>query len=226
VKAFVFIQARMGSFRLPGKALKEIDSKPLLQYCIERLQLTFGANLVVLTSVEKKDDVLENWCKENKVHVYRGSERNVLERYFFAAKEFDADHIIRATGDNPLVEPYFAKNLLNEHINLGADYSSNKSEIGSNLPDGLGVEIFTKATLEKLNYLSSSSHHFEHVNEYLLENKSDFKIYKDVNQCGLIDKSDIRLTVDTEGDFLAMKKIISKEEFSLTMDFINLMSLL
>ena len=215
----------MGSSRLPGKTLKILENKPLIMQVINRLKLIKNCTIVLLTSDTTKDDILESWCNENGILCFRGSEDNVLERYYLASKYYKADNILRATGDNPLVEPYFANELLEKHIEFEADYSSNKSEVGSNLPDGLGIEIFTFNALEISMNKSSQEHHFEHVNEYILENKKDFKIYKDVNVGGLVDKSHIRLTVDTKEDFERVEKIFKNKKFSIDLDYTELLEI-
>ena len=224
MKNLIFLQARMGSSRLPGKTLKILKDKPLIEYVVKRLSIS-EIDVVILTSNLKKDDILEKWCNDNNVKCFRGSEDNVLERYYEAAKFYQADNIIRATGDNPLVEPYFTKNLLKKHIEYNVDYSSNKSEIGSNLPDGLGVEIFTFEALENSIKYSTKSHHFEHVNEYILENKDKFKIYKACNCGGFIDKSNIRLTVDTKEDFEKMQNIFNLLEFDISIKYDKLLEI-
>ncbi len=225
MRSFIFLQARMGSSRLPGKTLKLLYDKPLLSYAIERLSL-IGVKIVVLTSNLAKDDILEAWCMEHNIECFRGSEESVLERYYEAAKFYRADHIIRATGDNPLVEPYFAKTLLNKHLKYDVDYSSNKSEVGANLPDGLGVEIFTFKALEASMNLSTKAHHFEHVNEYILENRDQFKVYKCCNCGGFVDKSHIRLTVDTWEDFENMEKIFKKSQFYISIKYDELLGII
>jgi len=226
VNNFIFLQARMGSSRLPGKTLKILKDKPLIMYVIERLKLIDNCKIVILTSDTLKDDVLEKWCKNNNILCFRGSEENVLERYYQAAQFYKADNIIRATGDNPLVDPYLANELLKKHIKYNADYSSNKSEIGSNLPDGLGVEIFIFEALKISMEKSTQEHHFEHVNEYILENKDKFKIYKDSNVAELIDKSHIRLTVDTPEDFKVVEKIFNNKYFSIDINYKDLMEII
>jgi len=216
----------MGSSRLPGKTLKVLSNKSLIKQVINRLTLIDDCKIVLLTSDTKKDDILVEWCSENQVLCFRGSEDNVLERYYNAALFYRADNIIRATGDNPLVEPYFANNLLEKHIELKADYSSNKSEIGSNLPDGLGVEIFTFEALKTSMEKSTEEHHFEHVNEYILENKNLFKIYKACNDGGLVDNSQIRLTVDTLSDFNVVEKIFQHKNFKIDIHYDKLLELI
>lgn len=215
----------MGSSRLPGKTLKLLNGQPLIMHVINRLKLIKNCKIVLLTSNKQQDDVLEEWCDNNNILTFRGSEDNVLERYYLASKFFKADNIIRATGDNPLVEPYFANELLQMHIDLKADYSSNKSEIGSNLPDGLGIEIFTFDALKTSMEKSTQEHHFEHVDEYILENRRLFKIYKDANAGGLIDYSNIRLTVDTLDDFKKVENIFQKQNFTIDIKYDNLLEL-
>ena len=225
VNNFIFIQARMGSSRLPGKTLKILNGKPLIMHVIQRLRLVDNCKIVLLTSDSVKDNELHSWCDKNDILCFRGSEENVLQRYFLAAKHYKADNIIRATGDNPLVDPYFAKRLLEKHTIYDADYSSNKSEIGSNLPDGLGVEIFTFNALKISLENSTSPHHFEHVNEYILENRSLFKVFKDSNVGGLIDHSDNRLTVDTNDDFLRTEDVFNHKNFTIDINYENLLEL-
>jgi spore coat polysaccharide biosynthesis protein SpsF len=226
VNNYIFLQARMGSSRLPGKTLKMLNNKPLISQVITRLSLINDCKIVLLTSNTNKDDILEDWCNKNNILCFRGSEDNVLERYYLAAQHYKVDNILRATGDNPLVEPYFANELLEKHIELKADYSSNKSEIGSNLPDGLGIEIFTFEALKISMEKSTQEHHFEHVNEYILENKNLFKIYKDCNAGGLVDNSQIRLTVDTPSDFAIVEKIFKHENFKIDIYYNNLLELI
>ena len=216
----------MGSTRLPGKTLRLLGERPLIWYVLERLRKIKEADeVVILTSDTQADDVLANWCHENQVSCFRGSEDDVLKRYYRAAVHYSADQIVRATGDNPFVDFDSASKLLSKHIELGAEYSSNKSEIGSALPDGLGVEIFSFSALKRSAEMSTEPHHFEHVNEYILENKSAFKIYKDAMAGGLYDRSYVRLTVDTVEDFTKAEFIAGASTFSLdisTKELINL----
>jgi spore coat polysaccharide biosynthesis protein SpsF len=225
VNNFIFLQARMGSSRLKGKSLKLLNNKPLIAHVIDRLRLIESCQIVLLISNTQKDDILEHWCNTNNILCFRGSEDNVLQRYYLASIFYKADNILRATGDNPLVEPYYADKLLSKHIELKADYSSNKSEIGSTLPDGLGMEIFTFDALEISIKKSTQEHHFEHVNEYILENQEFFKVYKDSTVAGVIDKSAIRLTVDTIEDFRKMSTIFSHKDFSIDISYEKLLEI-
>ena len=102
MKVGIILQARMGSSRLPGKFLKKIGDKSLLEHIFYRLTfLKHPAKVVLATSTNQKDDIVELFCKSRNIDCFRGSEENVLERYYLCAKKFGFDHIVRLTGDNP-----------------------------------------------------------------------------------------------------------------------------
>lgn len=193
----VIIQARMGSSRLPGKVLKNIGAKTLLEHIIFRLQKSKSDILpIIATSTETKDNPVEEFCRKNNVTYFRGSELNVLERYYQCALKYKFDHVVRMTGDNPFPDIDELDNLIKFHIQSENDYS----ECFSTLPIGVGMEIFTFNALEQSMFKSTQPHHFEHVDEYILENKDLFK-------CGVLstpvnkNKPEIRLTIDTEDDY-------------------------
>jgi len=217
------IQARIGSTRLPGKVLKNLSGKPLLLHVIDRLREIRGGYLilVVITNLKEDDKILE-FCQKQKISCYRGSELDVLDRYYMAAKFHKIKHIVRLTGDNPLLDVENLKFLISEHLSKNADYSSNKSEVESGLPDGVGAEIFTFSALEKSWMNGKEANHREHVNEYILENRGEFKLLcvkavEDVPPiCG-----NLRLTVDTLADFKFVESILDllkakKREVNLT----------
>jgi len=206
----IVIQARMGSSRLFGKVLKKINNKELLKYIIDQLVVFKNKyKIVITTSNKKKDDVIEEFCKKNNILCFRGSEDDVLDRYYMTAKKFKLKHIIRFTGDNILIDIENFKNLIQEHFNNNADYSSNKLEVNSGLPIGVGMEIFTFNALEKSWQKGKEDHHREHVNEYILENPVKFKILK-VKGVGKNLKicKDLILTIDTKKDFQFMQNIV------------------
>lgn len=193
----VIIQARMGSTRLPGKILMDMEGKSLLGWIVERTkQLPDDFVVVIATSNLKIDDVVEDFCKENNVACFRGDEANVLSRYFLCATQYGFDNIVRMTGDNPFPDMEELVRLINFHKNNHFDYS----ECHSTLPIGVGMEVFSFYALEQSMKKAYLPKHFEHVDEYILDNKNLFR-------CGTmtVDDSknypDIRLTVDTEGDY-------------------------
>lgn len=204
------IQARMGSSRLPGKVLMNLCGKPVLLHIIERLKdLKKEYKKIIITSTAQKDGEIENFCKENNILFFRGSENDVLDRYYQAAKLFKLQHIVRLTGDNPLVDANNLQFLIEEHLKNNADYSSNISEVNSGLPEGVGSEIFSFSALEKSWIEGKRENHREHVNEYILENQDKFKVlFVKMRDDRLSACKDLRLTIDTREDFAFVESII------------------
>jgi len=203
------IQARMRSSRLPGKVLMDLCGKPVLLHILDRLKkLKKEYKQIIITSTNKCDDDIENFCKENNTLCFRGSENDVLDRYYQAAKLFKLQHIVRLTGDNPLVDADNLDFLIEKHLNNRADYSSNKSEVNSGLPVGAGAEILTFSALKRSWKEGKKKNHREHVNEYILENQNKFKtlFVKANNKISAC--KDLRLTIDTKEDFEFVKSII------------------
>ena len=112
------VQARMGSTRLPGKILLKIKDKPILSYVIERLKLCKELNnIVISTTKSNRDEIVEKYCIKNKIDFFRGSENDVLSRYYYSALKFKADVIVRVTSDCPLIDPNITDNIILNHIN-------------------------------------------------------------------------------------------------------------
>ncbi len=193
----VIIQARMGSTRLPGKIFKCIGSKTLLEHIIYRaFLLRHDHTFVIATSNLSADDIVAKFCNDKKINCFRGSESDVLERYYQCAKLYCFDHIVRLTADNPFVDMEEVDRLIDLHIESNSDYTHSFNS----LPVGVGSEIFTFAALEKSFREGHEPHHREHVNEYMLENPKIFKTVKlQVNE--MKQRPDIRLTVDTIDDY-------------------------
>ena len=216
----IIIQARMGSTRLPGKVLKKIGDKNLLEHILYRLsKLKREVKVVIATSDLSKDNELERFCLNNKTLCFRGSEQNVLQRYYLCAKENNFSHIVRLTGDNPFVDIEELDNLIDLHINSHSDYSRSFSV----LPKGVGGEIFTFSALELSYKHGKKDNHLEHVNEYIEENEDQFtvselEVFKEKN------RPEISLTVDTAEDYKKACYIVnhSAEEYITTQEAIKL----
>jgi len=193
----IIIQARMGSARLPGKILKQVHNRTLLGHVLFRLShLKYDTRVIVATTDSKKDDVVESFCAERKVHCFRGSEDNVLERYFLCAKHYGFTQIVRLTADNPFTDIEALEQLIDFHLKSVADFSHSFRS----LPIGVGAEIFSFDALEASYREGKEPHHLEHVDEYLLENPARFKTVElQIN--GERKRPNIRLTVDTEDDY-------------------------
>jgi spore coat polysaccharide biosynthesis protein SpsF len=152
--------------------------------------------IVIATSVGTQDDPIAQLAYRLGVACFRGSETNVLDRYVQCARMFGFSQIIRLTADNPFIDVEELPRLMAAHLKGHADYSLNVEE----LPIGAGAEMFTFSALERSLRHASAPHHFEHVNEYILEHPEDFRTIR-----LSVDDSkkafDLRLTVDTPEDY-------------------------
>lgn len=163
----------MASTRLPGKILQPVAGRPLLEHILGRLvSLRHSARIVIATGPATGDDVVAGFCVERGVECFRGSEQDVLSRYYECARKRDFDHVVRLTADNPFVDVGEVDRLIEYHLKGGYDYSYSFDE----LPVGVGAEIFTFAALERSFREGHAPHHREHVDEYILENRALFTI--------------------------------------------------
>jgi spore coat polysaccharide biosynthesis protein SpsF len=218
----IIIQARMGSSRLPGKVLLPISGKTILQHIFERLnKLNEKIFAVVATSNMSKDDPIVQHCKTFNFPVFRGSEANVLDRFYQCAKANSFLHIVRLTADNPFTDIEELKRLISKHLSEGFDYTHSFNI----MPIGVGAEIFKFETLEKIWMSANSPNHYEHINEYIYDNPYKFNVGKlEVGKAKSCPK--LRLTVDTPEDyaFLVNIAIQSKGQWVNTEEAIKLSS--
>lgn len=151
-KVVAIIQARMGSKRKPGKSMADLAGKPLLYRFIERVVRAKTLDEIVLATTRKKeDDVLVGISKELNISFFRGSENDLIDRYYQAAKQFKADIVVRLCADNPVIEPGEIDRIVEYHLQSDNDFSSNTHNIDNNgYPDGLGAEVYNFITIEKL----------------------------------------------------------------------------
>jgi spore coat polysaccharide biosynthesis protein SpsF (cytidylyltransferase family) len=201
-KTVAIVQARMGSTRLPGKVMIHILGKPMLWYLIERLRRSkFINKIVIATSMDKEDDIIEKFSKKNKIDFYRGSKEDVLDRYYKAASKYNACIIIRITADCPLIDPEIVNELASYYFrHRDLDYI----HTGQTYPEGMGLEVFSFAALEKTWKQAKLKSEREHVTTFIWKNKDIFKIKELEMQ---IDYSHIRITVDERADFEIVKAI-------------------
>lgn len=223
----VIIQARMGSSRLPGKVLKKIKGIPSLQFQIDRIrQSVLPDKIIVATSTQACDDDIDDLCKELNISCFRGSEDDVLSRYYECAKAFNLKTIIRLTADCPLIDPKIideTTKAFNEHF---VDYCANTvPPETSTWPDGSDVEVFSFNALEKAFHEAAKENEREHVTFFFWNNEnSNFKTMQTINH---EDWSDYRFTVDYPEDYEAISIIVSKlksNNFSLE-DVINVIKI-
>jgi spore coat polysaccharide biosynthesis protein SpsF len=195
---YIILQARMNSERLPGKVMKSIGGKPMIGILIDRLKQS-GLPIILATSVNPENDVVADYARSREVLVYRGSEENVLERYYFAAKSVQASVVIRVTGDNPLLDGIFLRNYSDLFLSLNDPRAFLSTGLSESWPLGISVEIFHFKLLEEAYYSATSSSQMEHVTPYMLKNvPGNINIIAPESETK---KYHYRLTVDTEADF-------------------------
>jgi glutamate-1-semialdehyde aminotransferase/spore coat polysaccharide biosynthesis protein SpsF (cytidylyltransferase family)/predicted dehydrogenase len=164
------IQARMGSSRLPGKSLAEIEKRPMLWHVIRRVKLaTLVDRVVVATSTSPADDAIEKMCRENDIPCYRGSEYDVLDRFYGAARGEKASQVVRITADCPLIDPEVIDRVVRRFQRGDLDYASNA--MVRSYPDGLDTEVFSFSALERAWHEATRTSEREHVTPYLRSDK-------------------------------------------------------
>lgn len=227
MKTAAIIQARMGSTRLPGKILKDLMGKTILQHVIERLQQAKNIDeIIIATTTLAQDDVVVDEALKCGVKYFRGSEKDVLARYYGAAKENNIDIVVRITSDCPLIDPLVTDGIIDFFKQDGTyDIVTNA---GSDLtkrtyPRGLDTEVFSFRALEKDYRQADKEYQREHVTPYIYENSSKIYYYKNA-----VDYSMFRWTLDTEEDFDLIKEVYrylysGQHDFNL-LDIVNLFS--
>ena len=197
------LQARVSSSRLPGKVLKPLLGKPLLELQIERLRRARRLDrLVVATSTEAADDALESLCARLGVPCFRGSLHDVLDRFYRAAQPHAAEHIVRLTGDCPLADPELIDRLVEFHLAGGYDYAANNFE--PTFPDGLDAEIFRAQALEESWREAVLPSHREHVTQFIVSQPARYRVG---SFRGEPDRRHLRWTVDEPEDFELIREI-------------------
>lgn len=204
IKIGAIIQARMNSSRLKGKILKELNSKTVLEHVYFRTMQSLVSECIVATSDNTIDDIVYELCKIKNIPCFRGSEDNVLERFYFGAKKYHFDIIVRITADDPLKDSRIINQAVSILLDGQYDYVSNT--IIPTYPEGLDVEVFTFNTLEKTFLQADLLSEREHVTPFIWKNPETFRIY---NFKYFKDLSYMRWTMDTFEDYEFMKKIYS-----------------
>lgn len=199
------IQARMGSTRLSGKVMKKIKGKTVLEHVIERVnQSNLIDTIIIATTTHERDNVIAYKAMECGVKFYRGSEDDVLSRYYYAAKENGIDLVVRITSDCPLIDPFVIDGTVECFLKNDNDIVSNAGAETSNrtYPRGLDTEVFSFENLEKAFSNASEKYQREHVTPYIYEHSSKVYYYKND-----VDYSRFRWTLDTEDDLKLISEI-------------------
>lgn len=203
-------QARSGSTRLPGKVLKEINGKSLLQIHLDRLKKCKSVSeIIVATTINSKDQIIFEKAIEWGFSASKGSESDVLDRFYQAVKDKKADWIVRVTSDCPLIDPVLVDNVIDFVQANNKDYGANI--LIENYPDGQDIEVFKFSALEEAWKNAKLLSEREHVTPYI-RNNSDVKegnLFSAINYPCDFDFSKIRMTVDEIRDFELIKILIN-----------------
>jgi len=213
MKKIAIIQARMGATRFPGKVLEPLQDKPILQWVIDAALKISGIDQVVIaTSLADADDQIERFCKGLNINVFRGSETDVLGRFYGAAKAYNADIIVRITADCPLLDAHVASQALWLVSSGMADYASNI--MPPSWPDGLDCEAFTMAALERAHFNATRLSEREHVTPYILNNQHTFRVRNVTSPIEDLQKH--RWTIDTKEDLDFLRALVNASKKNAT----------
>ena len=196
------IQARMGSTRFPGKVLADLQGRPVLDWVVEAVKRVDGVDeIVVATTTNSEDQVIEEWCLSEGVNCFRGEPLDVLKRYADCAREYEATHVVRITADCPLLSPSTASKVLSEGLRLGADYFA----LSGGFPDGLDCEGFRAEALFRADSGATLPSDREHVTPYMKKNPSLFRFAGVELWRGL---GALRVTIDEPADLFFLRSVL------------------
>lgn len=209
MRVVAIIQARMGSTRLPGKVLLDIAGAPMFERVVKRVQRAHGLDEVVIaTTIQPADDIIEQLCVERHWPCFRGSEEDVLDRYYRTACQFRADVVVRITSDCPLIDPEVVDRVIAEFMTNqpAVDYASNTWPRRT-FPRGLDTEVIRFDALERAWSEDANPAWREHVTPYIYRNPDLFRIHNVVSEP---DYSHMRWTVDTPEDLTLVRLIYER----------------
>lgn len=202
----VILQARMSSQRLPGKVLAKVHGKPLLEYTIERLrQSIYIDRIIVATSIDSTDDVVEQYCLSNNISVYRGELDNVSARFKAVIEQHGLSSFIRISGDSPLIDSHIVDAGIEMFENNSHDIVTNV--LNRTFPKGQSFEIFRAETFLREFSNIRTAEEQEHVTKYFYKNKDRFNIFN--LECISGNFSHVNLSIDTKEDFCRFEALIS-----------------
>ena len=219
-KNLCIIQARTGSTRLPNKVLLKVKGLTLLEYEIRRIKMAKKVDkIVVATTMKEADDKIENLCKRMEISCFRGSEEDVLDRYWQCVQKYsEYENIIRITSDCPLVDPRVIDETISFFEKNRFDYVANSLQ--ATFPDGMDTEIFTRKSLEQAHKNAKLISEREHVTLWMRENRK----FRKGNFSAEHNWEHFRLTVDNKEDFEVVKFLI--ENSPITAGYLDYISLL
>ena len=203
-----FLQARVRSSRLPGKVLASLQGFSIIEISIKRLKRSKELDgIIVLTSNEPENDALAYIVSQHNIPCFRGAENDVLDRYYQGALKFNVEHIVRVTGDCPLIDPEIVDNVIQLYHKSDADLVSN--QLSESFPDGLDVSVFSFKALESAWKNGQLASEREHVVPWIIKNsqengKSLFKVLDYPCKKNLAEQ---RWTIDEASDYIFLQEL-------------------
>ncbi len=208
MKTVIIVQARMTSTRLPGKVLKEVLGKSLLEYQLERLRRChLQDGIIIATTTNSTDDPIVDFCKKHGVLFFRGSEHDVLSRYHGAAVEAGADVVVRITSDCPLIDPAIVEQVIRYYHDASGAFDYVSNVVDRRYPRGMDTEVFSMEALATAHQEARDPVHREHVTPFIHRQPERFRIG------GVTCPQDLskhRWTVDTQDDFELIRRILEE----------------
>ena len=212
-KISAIIQARLGSKRFPKKILKKVSDKTILEHVIDQVQNSKLINEIIIATTDlKQDHAITEICKKNKIKFFRGSSNDLLDRYYYCAKKYSCQIIVRITSDCPFIDPHIIDEAIKKYLSNSYDYVSNNIEkinqkwqnSTCDYPQGMTVEISNMKTLETAWRFAKKSFEREHVFPYVQFNQTKFNI-ANLRHKQKIDM--IRCTIDREEDLKFIREL-------------------
>ncbi len=225
MKLGIIVQARMGSKRLPGKVLKNYKNISPLGLLLDKIAYVgLRKSTIIATTKQKKDLKITNFCKQKKFNFFKGSEKDVLKRYYECSKKFRIKIIVRLTADCPFLDLFLLKKMIKTFKKNNYDYLSNTYPQPCKFPDGSDIEIFTFKALKEACLYARLPSEREHVTNYIYKTKNNRIKRIDIRK----NLSNYRYTIDNKNDFKIFEKIIDKFSYKkiINLDYIKITNFL
>lgn len=201
-RVVMVLQARMGSTRLPGKSMLPLAGRPLVARVLERVKRCRVVDDIVLATTRKgEDDPLVDVAGECGLRVFRGSENDLVDRYYQCARQYNADVVVRIPADNPAPEPSIIDQTVSYHLSSDNDFSTSYPDVLDNgFPDGVGCEVYNMNALEEVWRTSSDPRNREHPHTNFYENPDRYRM--GAPKCPAeLRRPDIVLDVNTQAEY-------------------------
>jgi spore coat polysaccharide biosynthesis protein SpsF len=207
-KIIASIQVRMGSIRLPGKVMRLINNRPLLGILVDRLkQVEHLDGIVIATSINSENNVIEDFCNAEGIDIYRGSEDDVLGRTLNALNQFNATIGVEIFGDCPLIDPRIVDFMISNFLNDSSDLDFLGNDIKTTFPPGMDVEVFKVSALQDSAGQTNDPYLRENGTLYIRQNSEKYKV-KNLEAPINWHRPDLSMEVDTAEDFIVVEAII------------------